>query len=98
MKTRKEFQEKIEAQLKIWKAEFEALKTKMQAEHNDQLTDLIKKQEVIERDLAEMKQTSGRTWETLKTKIEQDLTELQIDFNQFIKSLERNGHDAFGWA
>ncbi len=78
------YQEKVEAQLKVWSAEFKELQAKAELakadakiELHEQLQTLKAKQEAAHQKLKELKETSADAWEKAKPDLEKAMDNLK---------------------
>jgi chromosome segregation ATPase len=98
---RKAYQEKIEVQLKEWRAKIDELKakaetskTELKMKYEKQIEDLRAKQEVVQQKLHEFKESGEETWEEIKTALEKGLNELKDSFDRTVSKVKEKGEEA----
>jgi hypothetical protein len=71
------YREKLEAQLKEWKAKIDLLETKVSSVSADAKNELVKEIEDLRRRWNELQKTGGETWDKMKDSLEKASVELK---------------------
>lgn len=105
MTTKQAYQEKIEAQLKEWQIGIEQLKVKAQQakadaklEYEQKLDQLAAQQVLAKEKLDQLKKSSAENWDSLQAEVDQAMSKLHHQLDQFRQFAEEQGHDVLSWA
>jgi hypothetical protein len=82
MDTRKAYADKMDAQLREWKAKYEMLKAKADKTGAEARIELQKKIDRLESELSELKRAGEGTWDSLKARVETAVKDIRDEWKE----------------